>query len=193
MSPVPGLVHIVAATFREEAPHDGVDRATARARDLRGAPGVLTVLIGRSEERLVVATWLAGREALEEFAASSAHMSFIMHGLAPVIRGMWSAAVETDTPPPSIAPDALWAFALPEREGVYEWQVRELLDEVEALPGVAATGATVEERERYRAGGVVMLAAAGASDFEARLDTIRSGWSDVGGAVEEAFVPVLDG
>lgn len=193
MLPVPELVHIVAATFRAEAPRDGVDLATARARALRGAPGVLQVLIGRSEERLVVATWLARREALEEFAASSAHMSFIMHGLAPVIRGMWSAAVETGTLPPSTGTDALWAFALPEREGVYEWQVRELLDEVEALPGTAATGPTVEERERFRAGGVVMLTAAGIGDFEARLDAIRSGWTDVVGAIEEAFVPVLIG
>lgn len=193
MSPVPGLVHIVTATFREEAPQDGVALATSHARDLRGAPGVIEVLIGRSEERLVVATWLAGREALEEFAASRAHMSFIMQGLAPVIRGMWSAAVETDTPPPSTAPDALWAFALPEREGVYEWQVRQLLDEIEALSGAAATGPTVEERERFRAGGVVTLEAAGANDFEARLEAVRAGWADVVGTVEEAFVPVLAG
>ena len=190
MWPVPGLVHIIAATFRADAPADDVELATSRARDLRGAPGVIEVLIGRSEERLVVATWLPGRGALDEFAASSAHMAFIMQGLAPVIRGIWSAAVETDTLPPSMPPTTLWAFAVPEHDGVYEWQVRQLLEQIDALPGVAATGQTVEERERFRAGGVVTLTAADA-DFNARLDAARGGWTEVVGVIEEALVSVL--
>lgn len=184
------MVHIVAARFPEGASQDGVDLATSHARELRDAPGVLEVVIGRSDDRIVVATWLAGREALEGFAASRPHMSFIMQGLAPVIRGMWSAAVETDAPPPSTRPIALWAFALPEREGVYEWQVRQFLDEVATLPGTAATGQTAEERERFRAGGVVALTAEDA-DFDARLDSIRPEWLAVVGTIEEALVPVL--
>lgn len=180
----------MAAALREDAPQDGVARATAYARALRGAPRVIEVILGRSDERLVVATWLEGREALEEFAASTAHMTFIMQGLAPVIRGMWSAAVETDSPAPAVPPERIWAFALPEREGVYEWQVRELLDEIDALPGVAATGQTTEERERFRAGGVVALSSAD-GDFEPRLAAARAGWTDVVGAIEEALVPVL--
>jgi hypothetical protein len=190
MSAVPGLIHIVAATFREDAPRDGVAAAISRASALRSAPGVLEVVIGCSDEQLVVVTWLAGREELEEFAASREHMSFVMQGLAPVIRGMWSAAVETDTSPPSTAPSALWAFAVPEREGVYEWQVRELLDEVDALPGTAATGQTVEERERFRAGGVVAPPVAD-GDFQAQLAAMRRRWLEVVGAIEEALVPVL--
>jgi hypothetical protein len=58
------------------------------------------------------------------------------------------------------------------------------------LPGVAATGQTAEERERFRAGGVVVLSTADV-DFEAHLETARATWADVIGAIEEALVPVL--
>ena len=185
-----GLVHIVVAAFRADAAADAVAHATERARALRTAPDVIEVIIGRSEERLVVATWLPGREALDAFAASGEHMSFVMQGLAPAIRGMWSAAVETEGAPPASRPARLWAFALPEREGVYEWQVRDLLDDIATLPGAAAGGPTVEERERFRAGGVVTLAADDAS-FEARLEVLRAHWLEVVGPIEEALVPVL--
>jgi hypothetical protein len=189
MSAMPGLLHLVAATFREDPPGDAVDAAIARARDLEVAPGVLAVLIGTSDERLAVATWLPGREALEQFAASTVHMSFIMQGLAPVIRGMWSAAVETETPAPAIRPVHLWAFALPEHEGIFEWQVRELLDDLDALPGIAATGPTVEERERFRAGGVVCLE--DVTPFRAGLDALRERRQDLLGGMQDVLVAVL--
>ena len=185
-----GLLHLVVATLKDDAPPNDVGRAVARARELRAVPGVLGVVVGRSEDRLAVATWLAGREALEQFASSPAHMAFVMQGLAPVIRSMWSAAVETGTLPPPARPLYLWAFALPEREGVYEWQVRQLLDAIKTLPGLAAVGRTVEERERFRAGGVVALTASD-QEFAALLNATRSRWLDLVGPLEETLAPVL--
>jgi hypothetical protein len=189
MSPMPGLLHLVVATFREDPPGDAVDAAVARARDLEVAPGVLAVLIGTSEDRLAVATWLPGREALEQFAASTVHMSFIMQGLAPVVRGMWSAAVETEAAPPATRPAHVWAFALPEREGIFEWQMRELLDDLDALPGAAATGPTVEERERFRAGGIVCFD--DELSFRAALDALRERRHDLVAGMQDALVTVL--
>lgn len=187
---MPGVLHVVVARLRPDASPEVIARAEGFARALRDAPGVDSVLVGRSDTQLVVATWLAGREALELFASSRPHMEFVMQGLAPAISGMWSAAVESDTPPPSSpGTSTLWAFALPEAEGVYEWQVRDLLTRIEALPGIAAAGPTVEERERYRAGGVVCIADPAA--FEAHLTAARAEWTDLVGALEEAQVPVL--
>lgn len=189
---MPGVLHVVAARLRDDAPDEAVVRAVEAARALHEAPGVETVMVGRSGDQLVVATWLDGREALEPFASSRPHMAFVMQGLAPAIRGMWSAAVESDTPPPAANDVAtLWAFALPEAEGVYEWQVRDLLTRVEELPGTAAVGPTVEERERYRAGGVVCISAAASADFASRLESARAEWLDLIGSVEEASVAVL--
>ncbi len=189
---MPGVLHLVVASLRPDAPPEAVARAVDAARALCDAAGVEAVLVGRSEQQLVVATWLGGREALEVFASSRPHMAFVMQGLAPAISGMWSAAVESSTPPPAADAVAwLWAFALPEAEGVFDWQVRDLLARIEALPGAAAIGPTVEERERYRAGGVVCIADPARAEFDARLEAARAEWHNLVGRVEEAQVPLL--
>lgn len=186
---MPGLLHIVTATLRADAPAAALADAEARARALASAPGVERVLLGRTAERLVVASWLSSREHLEAFAASPEHMAFVMRGLAPVIAGMWSAAVEADSTPSSPA-EHMWAFAIPERPGVYEWQVREFLEALRAGSGRASAGDTVEERERFRAAGVVTLAESEAREFESQLPALRERRADLG-PFEEAFVPVL--
>ena len=69
--------------------------------------------------------------------------------------------------------------------------MRDLLAAVEAMPGEAVTGPTVEERERYRAGGLVCLTAASAGAFAAALPANREAWAAVTGRVEEALADVL--
>lgn len=185
---MPRILHLVAARMKPDADADGRDHALALAHALRAAPGVDRVIVAASDERLIVATWLPDRAALEPFAASPAHMQFVMRGLAPVIAGMWSASLETEGEP-SEAPAALWVFALGASE-VFEWQVRALLLGVEALPGRAATGPTVEERERYRAGGAVCLGFAEVGPFDAALAEARPAWAGIADAIEEASAPV---
>ena len=166
------------------------------ARGLQSAEGARTVQAGRSEGRLVVATWLEGLASMEPFAASAPHMEFVMRGLAPVAARMWSAAVQIattapDEPPPGGADvAAMWAFALPAQEAVFEWQVRQLLDDISALPGDAAAGPTVEERKQFRAAGLVLLTAAQLTSFERELAAARTRWAADAGALEEALVPV---
>ena len=185
-------LHLVAAQLRPDATDAAIAHAVERARALADAPGVLTVLLGLSEAQLVVATWLDDRGALDAFAASQSHMAFVMQGLAPAIREMWSAAVETTTAPPTTTPAALWLFAVPAAEGVYEWQVRDLLQDVSALPGELAAGATFEERERFRAAGVLLLAADEApSTLEALLTPLRTTWAESFGTIREALTPGL--
>lgn len=182
------ILHLVAARLKADADRERRDHAIALAHALRDAPGVQRVIVAASEQRLIAATWLPDRAALEPFAASPPHMHFIMRGLAPVIAGMWSASVETDGDPAE-TPSALWVFALGASE-VFEWQVRDLLRGVEDLPGSAATGPTVEERERYRAGGIVCLDFAEVGPFEAALASARLEWAGIADAIEEASAPV---
>ena len=129
---MPGLLHLVIASLRADAEPDALARATDLGRALSAAPGVGAVVVGRSDDRLVVATWLMDRLALEAFAASAPHMEFVMRGVAQVTARMSSAAVEIDTPSdPSIA-DAgmLWGFALSAQDDVYEWEIRRFLAEI---------------------------------------------------------------
>ena len=168
-------------------------RAIELAGSLNDAAGVRAVAVGRSDDYLVAATRLADRAALEPFAASAPHMEFVMRGVAPVTVRMWSAAVETEAPEdPAIAEaGTLWGFALPARDGVYDWQVRQLLEDVEALPGSAVVGLTVEEREHFRAAGVVLLSPDQVAPFEDALAAARARWADIAGGLEEVLVPML--
>jgi hypothetical protein len=181
------VVHLIAAHLRLDATPEAVAHASAAATALEGAPGVDACVAGRSASRLVAAVWLADAAALEPFAASEAHMSFVMRGLAPAIVGMWSASIASERPAPADQPAALWPFAVPETEGVFEWQVRRELETIDGLPGTAWLGATVEERERYRAGGVVLLSEQEVAPFQEQAAAIAPG--SLG--IEAAFAPVL--
>lgn len=184
------IVHIICATLKDDASEEAVAHALDLGRALPRAEGVRHGILGQSAGYLVAATWLEGRDALEPFAASPAHMAFIMRGLAPCIRGMWSAAVESDAEPPASV-DSMWVFALQSQETLFEWQVRDLLVAVDTLPGLAAVGVTVEERERYRAGGVVCLVRGEAALFDAALGAARAEWGEPAESIVECKVEVI--
>ncbi|MSQ29935.1 MAG: hypothetical protein EXR68_05555 [Dehalococcoidia bacterium] len=183
----PRVVHIVCATVKPDAPAEAVTHALDLARAMDGAPGARRVICGADAGLVVAATWLDGHGALEPFAASAPHMAFVMRGLAPCIQGMWSAGVETDAASPETA-DALWVFAVRDSDSLYEWQIRDLAQAIDALPGHAAAGPTFEERDRYRAGGVVALTAAEVEPFRAALAAARATWGDVAALLIEGFV-----
>jgi hypothetical protein len=182
------LLHFVAAELREDAPAEAVQEALVHAQALNAAEGVRATCYGTSDASLLVAVWLDDAQALEPFAASAEHMSFIMRGLAPVIRGMWSASVAATGEAPTDEPAALWLFAVPEFEGVFEWEVRKLLDDVVALPGTSWAGPTVEERERYRAGGAVLLSETEVDSFRAALSAASIGWGSLADRLEQAEI-----
>ncbi len=190
---MPALLHLIVASLRERTDPQAMARAIELAGSLADAVGVRTVAVGRSDDHLLVATWLTDRAALEPFAASAPHMEFAMRGVAPVTARMWSAAVETEAPAESAVADArtLWGFALPARDDIYDWQVRQLLAEVDALPGYAAAGPTVEERERFRAAGTVLLSPEQLPVFEEALADARARWAEIAGSLEEVLVPML--
>jgi len=184
------LLHLVVATLREPAEPAAFEGTLAEARALASAPGVRGQIVGWSGQQLVIGTVLESAADLDRFVASPEHMRFVMQGLAPAIRGMWSTAIESDAAPDIEGGSLLWAFGLPEQEGVYEWQVREFLDAVAAIGRAAIVGVTIEERERYRAGGLVAL------DHDDRIDGVlaaaRRSWLELGGAMDEALVEVYE-
>lgn len=182
------VVHALAARLRPEAEPALVEGATQAAEELQTAPAVLATRIGCSSSHLVVAAWLPDPGALEPFAASPPHMNFVMRGLAPLIEGMWSISVATDREPPTTAAASICAFALPEADGIFEWQIRRQLEAIDALSGTAWLGPTVEERERYRAGGVILLQDAAEPDFPDALQAA----TDQSLPLELAYAPMLD-
>ena len=191
--PVSRVLHLIAGRLPTGAA--GAPRLQAAIElggELASDPGVRAALIGSSEQHIVSACWLDDRAAIEPFAASRPHMAFVMRGLAPLVSGMWSASVETASSPHAGGDAAaMWAMAIPERAGIFEWEVRALLEAMTALPGAAASGPTVEERDRFRAGGVILLRGSEQEHFDEALRAARSTWPSFASGIEEAFVRVL--
>ena len=192
--PVSSVLHLIAGRLPAVAPDEPRLRGALELGGALGrAPGVRAALLGRSEGHIVSACWLDDRDALEPFAASPPHMAFVVRGLAPLVSGMWSASIEADAPPPpSAGAVAMWAMAVPERAGIFEWEVRALLAAVAALPGEAASGPTVEERDRFRAGAVILLRAEERERFDAALREARDAWPRFASEIEEALVGLVD-
>ena len=141
--------------------------------------------------------WIDRRDRIEGFAASPEHMRFVIEGVANATSGMWSAsiALEGGAPPPAAGEArALWAFALPADPPAFEWEARELLSAVAALADASTAvhaGPTVEERERFRAGGVVLASPADADALSRRVEAARGGWGALGERLVSVAVPVV--
>lgn len=186
------LLHLVVATLRGDLGGAERERLTALAAALREADGARGALVARSRRELIAATWLGAPGDLEAFASSPPHLRFVLEGVARAATGMWSAAASVrGGAPPAAGGGALWAFGLPAEPPVFEWQVRDLLAAVEALPGEAAAGPTAEERERLRAAGVVRVPAGERDAFRRALDEARSAWGGLADRLTEASAPLV--
>ena len=151
------VVHIITATLQSASDQHEINRAWDAATTLSESREVIACHVGRSTNHLVTAVWLSNQDSLETFAASEPHMKFVMGSLALIIEGMWSVSISVEREPPHSTPEAIWAFAIPEIDGVFEWQIERQIDAVNNLPGESWAGRTIEEREQYRAGGVILL------------------------------------
>lgn len=187
------LLHVVSAGLRPDLEGEALATAVALASSLLEVEGARAVRVAQSASHLLVATLLEGRDALEPFAASPQHMAFIMRGVARVTSGMWSAAVELERPTFSLdGAAALAVLGLRAADEVYEWQVRAALDDIDALPGVAASGVTFEERDRFRAAGAVLLRGEDTERFTAGLERARHAWGPLAATLEVAVAPLVE-
>ncbi|MEZ4503761.1 MAG: hypothetical protein R3C39_14150 [Dehalococcoidia bacterium] len=193
-----GVVHVVAARLRADLEGAAVERAVELARGLGEADDARAVVVGRSETQLLVATWLPDRASMERFASSVPHMAFIMRGVASVTNGMWSAAAEIEESALEAAsmasPASMWVFGVHGGDEVYEWQVRRVLDGLRDLRAeagvVVACGSTFEERDRFRAAGVVLATAEAHPRVDAALSVESARWAEDALAVEVASAGV---
>lgn len=193
------LLHLVVAALRPDATENDRDHATSLARGLAGIDGVQACVVGRSETALTAAVWIDRRDRIEGFAAAPEHMRFVIEGVANATSGMWSASIALDAaePPPASGARALWAFALPAEPPAFEWEAQELLSAIGTLgdadDGAIAVfaGPTVEEREQFRAGGVVLTADGDAEALSQRIEAAQAGWGALAGRLQSATTKVM--
>ena len=187
------LLHIVVADLREDADASQLANAEALAADLASFEGATDGVVARTSTQLIAATWLARRDALDAFAAAPQHMQFIIEGLGRATSGMWSASVALDPPlEPCTATTSLLAFAVPGDRPAFEWQVGELLERLAEVEGPLEVhaGATIEERERFRAGGV-LCAGLDAPELQSRIEAARPSLGPLADGLVIACAPVV--
>ncbi len=189
----PALLHLVVAGLRDDLDEAERTELATLARALASAEGAQATLAACSERELITATWLGSTDDLEAFASSAPHLRFVLEGVARHSTGMWSAAASVEAGPPANVEGlaALWAFGLPAEPPTFEWQVRDLLTAIDALPGQAAAGPTTEERERFRAAGVVLVPASQPEPFAQALSAARASWGELGESLRDAIAPLL--
>ncbi len=192
------LLHLVVAALRPDAPDADRDHAASLAGDLAGIEGVQTCVVGRNETALTAAVWIDRRDRIEGFAAAPEHMRFVIEGVANATSGMWSASIAlgANSMPPAGGVRALWAFALPAEPPAFEWQAQELLSAIAALADgtdmlAVFAGPTVEEREQFRAGGVVLASDGDAEALSQRIEAARAGWGPLAERLQSAITPVM--
>ena len=187
------LLHLVVASLRTDLGDAARDELATLARELVSAEGVQATFAACSQHELITATWLGSADDLEAFASAPAHLRFVLEGVARYSTGMWSAAtsVAAGPPPDRAGVDALWAFGLPADPPAFEWQVRDLLTAIKTLPGQSAAGPTTEERERFRAAGIVLVPLEQRAEFDRALSEARSSWGEIGESLRDASAPLL--
>ena len=187
------LLHLVVAGLRDDLGDAEREELAALARGLGSAEGVEATFAAGSPGELITATWLRTADDLEAFASSPPHLRFVLEGVARHGTGMWSAAASVAAGPPADpgAVAALWAFGLPGDAPAFEWQVRDLLTAIDALPGESAAGPTTEERERFRAAGIVCVSREQRAAFDAALADARASWGELGANLRDAVAPLL--
>lgn len=192
------LLHLVVAALRPDAPDADRDHAASLAGDLAGIEGVQACVVGRNETALTAAVWIDRRDRIESFAAAPEHMRFVIEGVANATSGMWSASIAlgANSMPPAGGVQALWAFALPAEPPAFEWQAQELLSAIAALADGTDTlavfaGPTVEEREQFRAGGVVLASDGDAEGLSRTIEAARAAWGPLAERLQSAITPVM--
>ena len=190
------LLHLVVAALRPDASDADRDRATSLAADLAAIDGVQACVVGRSDTALTAAVWIDRRDRIEGFAAAPEHMRFVIEGVAQATNGMWSASIALDAddaPPASGGVRALWAFALPAEPPAFEWEAQELLSAIAGLADgdgdalAVFAGPTVEEREQFRAGGVVLVTDGDAEALAERIEDARAAWGPLADRLQSAI------
>ncbi len=182
------LLHIINAKLKKSITENAKFAALEKATNMSNISVVNATVSGFSEQSIGVGVWLNNTDDLETFAASEEHLVFIMQGLAPIIDSLWSAAIDCSDLLPRENNDFLfWLYAFPDHEGVFEWEIQKMLNDISLLPGESWDGITIEERDRFRAGGIVIINKSEYEIFSKKLEDCKSAWKDRVESLTEEF------
>lgn len=182
------LLHIINAKLKNSSSENEVLAALEKATAMNNISVVNAIASGTSNRSIGIGVWLDNTDDLETFAASEEHLVFIMQGLAPIIESLWSAAIDCNDSLPNKENDFIfWLYAFLDHEGVFEWEIQKMLNDIAHLPGRSWEGVTIEERDRFRAGGIVLINKDEYEIFSKKLKNAKSDWGNLVNSLTEEF------
>ena len=182
------LLHIINAKLKNSSSENEVLAALEKATAMNNISVVNAIASGTSNRSIGIGVWLDNTDDLETFAASEEHLVFIMQGLAPIIESLWSAAIDCNDSLPNKENDFIfWLYAFLDHEGVFEWEIQKMLNDIAHLPGRSWEGVTIEEGDRFRAGGIVLINKDEYEIFSKKLKNAKSDWGNLVNSLTEEF------
>ena len=182
------LLHIINAKIKKSTFENEITAALEKATAMSNIPVVNSIASGLSDDSIGIGVWLDNTDDLETFAASEEHLVFIMQGLAPIIESLWSAAIDCNDSIPSKDIDLIfWLYAFLDHEGIFEWEIQKMLNDIAHLPGRSWEVITIEERDHFRAGGIVLINKNEYEIFSKKLEEAKSNWGNLVNSLTEEF------
>jgi hypothetical protein len=165
------VLHLLLVRLKPRLLKEARQTIVAEAVSLADIEGVLHAGAAEATSRdsthsLALFVFLRNRQALDEFGAHPAHIRFLRTTLAPLLDSMTGADVGIEAAPPA---DYAFAccFGAAFAPDAYDWQVRGFLEQVRSSLGAGAThcsGLPLDERQTFRAAGVVFRTEPAAAD-----------------------------
>ncbi|MDI6856756.1 MAG: hypothetical protein QME71_00325 [Dehalococcoidia bacterium] len=156
------VLHLLLVRLKARDRHENGEALVSRFLRLQHACEVLRLgcVVGSragSTHDLALFAYLADAAALERFGTDARYMRFLQQSFLPAVGDFVTMDIVIDDGPlPENRPSAL-CFCLNVAPATYDWQVRSLLERFIAAPGASAAslGMALNDRQPYRAGGVV--------------------------------------
>ncbi|MDG1989823.1 MAG: hypothetical protein P8J51_00905 [Dehalococcoidia bacterium] len=148
-------------------------------------------LIAKNDKELVSAVWLKNLQSLQDFATSPEHLNFMFSDMNKMITGIWTSQINIDSIYEAKAFTHAFIFGIKNLTGFFEWEIHAYIQAMKELPGDIFSGNSLEQRDIFRAGGIVLLNADQKKIFEKQLSILNKKYQNIVSITNISFVEII--
>jgi hypothetical protein len=165
-----------------------IDLVIEKNKKINNVQEIKANLIGKNNKDLASAVWLKDISSLEQYASAPEHLTFLLPNMSKIIKNIWTTRVLVENYPSSIKKDYALFFAIKNLIGNFEWEIIEYLDALSSLPGEIYSGRSFEERDQFRAAGVILYNADDKKKFNSKYIEINTNFKKIYSITNESNV-----
>jgi hypothetical protein len=130
-------------------------------------------LIAKNDKELVSAVWLKDLQALQDFATSPEHLNFMFSDMNKMITGIWTSRININNFHQTKPYTHAFIFGIKNLTGFFEWEIHSYMQAMNNLPGDIFSGNSLEQRDIFRAGGIILFNMDQKNTFEKQLEILN--------------------